>query len=328
MKHGRLILTLLVAHASVVAAGPDDTAEAALKHANAAFKAGRIHEACDAYATADRLAPDADTEHSLATCYEQDGKPVSAARVYRALADRESDPGRKNLALAHAHRLEANAPKLRFAINPMPAGLVVKVDGMAVSATEDALVDTGPHEVIATAPGYEGHASAPVDRDRAIVDVIIRMEPRAEPAAPPAPALAPAATPEPAPAAAPAMPAMTAEPTATADHRKRNGYIAGGAGVAVLIGSAVVFAVSSSKFDDVHKRCPDDTCASPGDLSSARSTLSDGHTLRGVSIGMGIGGALLVAAGGYLVVTAHHGESPVSLQLDKGRAGMAYTVRF
>jgi hypothetical protein len=305
-------ILLLVTISSVAFA---DDADSAFQRGQSAMKAGRVHEACDAYAKSEQLAARAETEVALASCYEQDGKPASAARMYRAAGQ-----------AAKAAKLEARAPKLRFAISPTVPGVIVKVDGVVVSATEDALVDTGPHEVIATAPGFAGHASAPVDREKAILDVIVRMEPVAEPAPAPA-APAPAKT-EPAPAAPAPEAAPTAMPTAEhADHRKRNGIIVGAVGLGALVGAAVMFAESSSKFDDAQKLCPAQTCANNADLAKGHSLLSDGHTLRGAAIGTSIAGALLVAAGTYLWMTPHR-ETGVAVQLDRSGGGVSYTARF
>jgi hypothetical protein len=320
MKTTFLIATTLLVTAGIASA--DESAADALKRGHAAYKAGRIHEACDAYATSEKLAASTDTETSLAACYEQDGKPVAAAKLYR-----------KAGSAAKAAKLEARAPKLRFAVKQVP-GLKIMVDGVEVPATEDVMVDTGPHEVTATAPGFVGHASAPVDREKAIVDVIIRLEPVAEPApAPPAPAPAPAPQSEPAATAAPAPMAAPAQPMADmhdepTDHRKRNGIIIGAVGVAALATAGVMFAVSSSKFDDEHSLCPNSMCANTDDLAKAHSLLDDGHTYRGLSIGMGIGGVVLAAAGVYLLVTPHHEESHMTVQVDHTGGSVGYTARF
>jgi hypothetical protein len=320
-------LTALVLHAGVALA--DDTAESALARGKVALKAGRIHEACDAFEASSKLDARIDTELSLASCYAQDGKPITAARLYRRLADKDSDASRRQSSIAKAAKLEASAPKLRFAINPMPAGLVIKVDGVEVPATGDVLVDQGPHEVIATAPGYAGHASAPVDRDRVIVDVIIRMEPVAEAA--PAPAA-------PAPMQAPTTPAPAAEPTGAAtttmdmhehaDHRRRNGMILGGGGVALLAGAAVLWHLSSNKFDEEHALCPMSRCATQADLDHAHSLLSDGRALRGTSLGLGIGSGLLLIAGGYLLLAPHERDTRISFQVQPSGAAIGYTASF
>ena len=320
MKYAFLFIVLC--YGGVAAA---DDARAAFERGQAAFKAGRIHEACDAFAASEKLAPSVETETKLADCYERDGKPVSAARLYRKLADADTSVDRRKAASAKATKLEARAPKLRFAINPLPAGIVVKVDGEVVTHTEDVLVDTGPHEVVATAPGYEGRASAPVDREGAILDVIVRMEPVAEPTPTPAPAPAPrakAVVVEPAP-----MRAATDERmlTKTTGHRRRNGIIIGAVGLGMLVGGGVTFAIGESKLDDYRTLCPDARCGNDADLAAANSSISDARTLRGVSLGMGIGGGVLLVAGTYLVLT---GSSHVAVQADSTGASVAYTARF
>jgi len=332
MKHTLFITAIVVAHGGLASA--DETADSALKHAQAALKAGRIHEACDAFATSEKLAANVDTEIALAACYEQDGKPMSAARLFRSTADKDTNLERRKTSSAKAAKLEARAPKLRFAINPLPPGLIVKVDGVEVSSTADAPVDTGPHEVVATAPGYEGHASAPVDRERAIVDVIVRMEPHAEPAPTPAPTPAPAPAPAPVPPPTTVTPAVaTPSPIVTqtepsVDHRKRNAYIIGGAGVGMLVVAGILYEASSSKFDDEHALCPRSQCKNSVDLAKAQSLISDSRTLGGVSIGMGIGGAVVIGAGVYLLLTPHKQETHVAVQLDHGGGSLGYVGRF
>src|SRR5262245_53557621 len=128
---------IFIAAALLLPAGialADDTADSALARGKAALKAGRIHEACDAFEASAKLDARIDTELSLASCYAQDGKPMPAARLYRSVAAKDSDAARRQSSIAKAAKLEASAPKLRFAINPMPTGLVIKVDGIEVPA--------------------------------------------------------------------------------------------------------------------------------------------------------------------------------------------------
>jgi hypothetical protein len=316
----KLLLVTLLAYAPLASAEPGETAQAAAARGRAALRAGHVHEACDAFATSDQLAASADTEVRLAACYEQDGKPASAARMYRRAADKDASAARRKTSLAKAEKLEARAPRLHFTIRPDPPGLVVRVDGDEVSATEDALVDTGPHEVVATAPGYEGHASAPVDREGTTLQVIVQLVPTDEAPSPPPVAPAPAPVAEPAPRPWMDVPAP--------GHRTRNGIILGAAGLGVLAGAVIAYEAGSNRFDDAATLCPGQVCASDADLRKGHSLLSDGRTLRQVSIGMGIGSAVLLVAGGYLLVTGHHEEAHVAVQVDHTGAGVAYTARF
>ena len=121
---------------------------------------------------------------------------------------------------------------------------------------------------------------------------------------------------------------MTTTEIVSTDHRKRNGIIVGAAGVGVLVGSAVLYGLSSSKFDDEHTLCPDSKCANNADLAKAESLLSDGRTYRGFGIGTSIGGGLLLVAGGYLLFAPHKEESHVALHVDHDGAGIAYTTGF
>ena len=114
----------------------------------------------------------------------------------------------------------------------------------------------------------------------------------------------------------------------TPDHRKRNGYIVGAVGLGLVAGAVVTFVLSSNKFDDEHSLCPSSMCGSSADLDRAHSLLDSGHAYRGVSIGLGIGGVLMLAASGYLLMTHPTEETHVSLTVDHQSAGFAYTGRF
>jgi len=329
MSHTKLFIAM-IALGGVASAQSDDGTES-FKRGQALLKSGRVHEACQALEASDRAAPSVDTELALASCYEQDGKTVAAARVLRSVADTDPNVSRRTASIAKAAKLEARAPKLRFAIDPVPAGLVIMVDGVEVPRAGDVPVDLGPHEVVGTAPGYRGHASAPVDREKQILDVVLRMEPTGEATKPAPAAAAPeAAAPSPEAAAATTSPAPAGpiDQPESPDHRKRNGIIVGASGVAVAVGAAIVWGLSSSKFDDEHKLCPMSSCASNADLAKAHSLLDDGHNLRGVSIGMGVAGAALIGAGAYLLLTPHKQESRVSVHVEPGGAGVAYSARF
>src|SRR6185503_2100761 len=77
-----VISAALLAHAAV--AWADESAAESYKRGRAELKAGRIHEACRAFETSLKLEAKLDTEIALAGCYEQDGKPLSAAKLYRS----------------------------------------------------------------------------------------------------------------------------------------------------------------------------------------------------------------------------------------------------
>jgi hypothetical protein len=333
----RSILIIAILAGASVAAAETETADQAFKRGKAAQKAGRITEACAAFESSVKLdGKNVDAQLALAGCNEQDGKLMSAAKLYRAIAELDSTAARREKSLLLAAKLEARAPRLRLSFTPKVEGLTVTVDGLTVSPTADVYVDLGPHEVVATAPGYAGRASAPVDRERAIVDVIVRLETVAT-----APAPAPEAKPAPEPAAPAPAPAATPPPATTevqadtsADvvprksNRKRNGIIVGAAGVGMLVGAAVLFKSSSDKFDEEQALCPMSRCRTEADLERAEELISQSRTRRGISIGMGIGSAALLGIATYLLVTDDRNEPAVAVSVDRGGASVAYTLRF
>lgn len=336
--------TTLATGIGTAVAQPAETADAALRRGQAALKAGRVPEACQAFEVSDRVEPNLDTKFALASCYEQDGKLATAARLYLRIAEDDQRPARRKEAADKADKLQTKAPRLRFAINPRPEGLSIEVDGAKVATTGDVRVDLGPHTVVATAPGFEGKASVAIDRPGKIVDVIIRMQPKQDAAPPPAPA---PVAPAPAPVAPIPQPAITPPPASPVEtqpapmaastaetsegggnHRRRNGFLVGGAGLGLAVGSAVLMGLAASKFSDESDLCPNATCANSLDLKRADALLSNGKTMRGIGIGLGAGGVALIAVGTYLLATSGGHADHVSVQMTRDSGGLAYTGQF
>ena len=323
-----VVTSALLGHAAIAWA---DTAEAAYRRGKAALKAGHVHEACGELDASDKLEAKVETELNLAACYAEDGKPVSAARLYRAVAAKDDIGDRKKTAIDKATKLEAKAPKLRLTLSQRPAGLAIMVDGAPAPLSGDIPVDAGPHEVVATAPGFEGHASAAVDKDRAVVDVIVRMEPKAEPIAPtptltpvgptPAVTVMPDATPAP-------MPMQTLEMQPSHDHRKRNGAVLGAVGIGALVTSVIFFEAGQAKFDQEHALCPNATCRTTPEVNFYNQLRGDARDDRAWTIGMGIGGVALVGVGVYLLVSPHTEEPRMSVTVGHGNAELTYTSHF
>lgn len=340
MKPTRLVVLLSVAGGiGVAVAQPDETAASAFKRGQAALKAGRVHEACAAFEASDKLAAAIATELALADCYEQDGKLVAAARVFRSAADKDTNAARRKKTLDKAAKLDSRAPKLHVVVIPRVDGVKIKVDGVEVAATGDVQVDLGPHEIIATAPDYEGKNLTAVDREGDVVEVSVHMERRAGIAPPEKPAPEP-----PPPVHAPVEQAPPSQPTTrppptteskppsdvshASGHRRRNGAIIGLTGAVVLVGAAVLDGISIGKFHDEHALCPGYLCANNADTAKANSLRDDGRSLRAASIGMGIGGAAIFAVGAYLLATPGHREVPVAVRATAHGGDVSYTLRF
>ncbi len=326
MTKTTILLASSLLGASIASAQPSETAEAAAKRGTAEMRAGRVHQACEAFEISENLSAAPATELALATCDEQDGKPIAAARYYRLHAKQDTDAKRKRANLARADALEAKAPKLRFAVHPSPPGLVIEVDGTEVPITGDVMVDVGPHDVRATAPGYEGHAAAPVDRDKQVLDVIVRMEATgsAEPAPPPPVNAAP-----PSDAVVPTSATMTNLPPPESDHRKRNGLIVGAVGIGALAAAGILVATSEHQFNNEHTICPDSRCLNQADADKANNQRDTARLERGLAIGAGAAGVVLVVAGIYLIATHERiADAPIALQVNHDGGGIAWTGRF
>src|SRR5437763_6757202 len=100
-------LAILAAVLFAPALASADSADSLYKDGQAAMKAGRVDEACQKFEASDKADAKLDTELALADCYEQDGKPVAAAKLLRATADKDSNADRKKKSTDKATKLEA-----------------------------------------------------------------------------------------------------------------------------------------------------------------------------------------------------------------------------
>ena len=301
-----------------------------------ALKAGRIREACQAFEASVKLKPQPETQLSLANCFEQEGKLLSAANLYQALAESDSNVARRKSSSAKAIALDARAPKLRFAISPRPAGIVIKVDGVTVASEGDVKTDLGSHEVVVTAPGFEGRATASLDREGKAVDVVIRMKPVATEAVATPTESKPddGVTRPPAPETNEgAATALTTKPDAmlparASSSRRTYGVVLGATGLGLLAGSGVMLGIASSKFSDQSDLCPNATCANPTALARANALRSNGTVYRNIGIGVGIGGAALLVTGAYMFFTGAKEAPPVTVELNGQSTGLVYAGHF
>jgi hypothetical protein len=323
----QIVTAALLVHAAIAGAD-DETAAAAFKRGQAALKAKQVREACEAFTTSQRLEPKIETELALADCYGRDGKPATAARIYRSAAENDKNAARAK----KSAKLEAKAPKLHFTLGNRPDGMVIKVDGVDVAATADLPVDYGRHEIVASAPGFDdARVSAEPDGSEAIVEVrLLLLRTQSKPVPPVEVKQEP--TPEPKPEQPEAQPQpMTTRITMTdvqPSHRRRNGIIIGAAGLGLVATAGVFLGVAASKFSTERDLCPNATCANPTDLARAEALLDNGTTLRGIGIGVGIGGVALMAVGGYLMFTTPRETPRVSAQVTNDSTALTFSGSF
>lgn len=147
---GAFTLVALAALGPTARADTDAAAaEALFRSAKDAFAAGRVDDACRAFAESQRLDPGTGTLLNLAVCHERQGQLARAwsefieARAQAALVQRTD-----RVALADAH-IGAIEPRLaRVVVTGLPAGATVDLDGIvvgAVAAGDRLPVDPGQH---------------------------------------------------------------------------------------------------------------------------------------------------------------------------------------
>jgi hypothetical protein len=159
------IIAAIVAAAGPAHAQSNDLkglAEQLFTQARNLIKADKWAEACPKFEASLNYDPVLGTRLNLAACYEHVGRLASAWSLYREsseLAKQVGDEKRRAYALKQASALEPRLAKMTISVpDSSPVGLVVTRDGTQIdtSALNIALyVDAGPHELKASAPGFE-----------------------------------------------------------------------------------------------------------------------------------------------------------------------------
>jgi hypothetical protein len=211
-------------------------------------------------------------------------------------------------------RLEALSKRvghLRLALSShAPEGADVRVDGKSVPASGDLVLDPGGHHVEATAPGvapFESNITLP-EGGSASLTLFLDPPPTAPPLRPPA--------------------GPSEEPrTRTAHGSGRTwGWLAIGAGGALLAGSVVSFVLRENDINIANRDCPGGAC--PGAINPEAQAATNRARVEG-PLGLGLGAAGLVAAGVgvYLVVSAPSDASAWTLGPAAWRGGAGLELR-
>jgi PEGA domain len=156
-------VSLVVALAAVLASAAPAAAQSRRAAAEASFRkgkalmgAGKIADACSAFAESQKLDPQLGTEYNLAVCYEKVGKLTSAWVDYNELAAKDTNPGRRADSARRAKRLEPRLTKMVLKVAQQVPGLTVTQDGADVTVLVgvETPVDAGTYQFKASAPGY------------------------------------------------------------------------------------------------------------------------------------------------------------------------------
>jgi hypothetical protein len=347
-------LVILVIGAVVLAAAPlavaqpapavERTAEDNYNRGRDLMKASRYQDAAAAFEVSQKLDPAWGTLYNLAQCYEHIGKLASAQAIYRDLARPDSFPrgpsvplerdraGRKD-AGQRADALDKRVPKLRLTLAAPPPGVAVTLDGSDATRLigSERPVDLGAHKIHASAPGHgDFETTATIADEAKTVSVAIEL------AASPPPRVVDAGD-KPAvvddrglaPGGSAAQPAVQTPPSelvaAPRSPRKTYGVVVA-AGGGVLVATGLVFGqLASGKWKDAQDACENRICADAAALNAG--AVSEGRSRATASTVLVIGGAVAVAAGAVLYLTAPRARAMSAwLTPRAGAGGLAVTL--
>ena len=270
---------------------------------------GNYREGCPKLLASYAMVQKLGTLLNLADCYERSGKTASAwVRFTEAatIAERAGQQERAEFARTHAAAL---APRLSRMIvtapSPAPEGLEVRRDGIVVDAAvfgEAVPVDPGPHALEARAPHqrtWTANVDIEPDAKAPRTVAIPAFEADLAAVAGPGPGAGAGALEGP-PVNVPAA-GNDGSSSSSGDGQRTWAFVLGGVGAAGLAASVVGGLVARSQYARSNDSggCVSDVCTQRGldDRSKAGTTA-------GVSTGLFIGGALLLATGVILYLTS------------------------
>ena len=278
------------------------------------LKAGDWDGACSKFETSFTLNPTASILLNIARCHEHQGKLTLALSDYEnALVLNRETVGEKRkkeldkVASEGLESVQARVPRLRILVLHLPPGLKLMRDGkdLPVGALgEPLLLDPGPHEIVAMAPGFVPEKSTTTLEEGQAVDVLLELKraPLLFPSAPPAP---------------PARPPLSGVPTWAWVSTAGAGAVMTGVGVSFLVdGHAAVTIIDSE--------CPVKSGIADCPRTKPRSEVASLNSRKNMGHAAGalltpIGGALLV--GGVMI-----GLVKTRLGRDQGKENVSLPV--
>ena len=295
-----VLLTMAQGVLAQPSADGEAKALALFKEAVAALDKQDFASACPRFEAAMKLFPSPSTQINIAKCLEHDGKIASAWAAYQrvlVLNHGTTDPTRRaaldQVARSRSESLEASLPRLRIVATGAPPGLrVIEGPQELPSATFGIALptDPGPHELVASAPGYEDlHITVTAEKGKQ-ADVPIVLKPvtaKAVEIAPPPPRPIPEIPrPKPQPQPARSAPAWA--------------WASGGLGIVALGIGAGFGGLALGKQSAMATACGGQfpRCRSDATTMSNVRGLEDArNTDRGVFIGLAAAGVVGIGAG-------------------------------
>jgi tetratricopeptide (TPR) repeat protein len=320
IRYARVLasIAVVVAVSSRVRAGEPSTA------ALADFEDGRRLEQAGDYAAAiarfqesERLAPSVGTELNLGSCFEQEGRFASAARMYQQGADRAEASGETKRATGAKKRAAAiaeRASSLQIEVEDPASDLELFLDDERVDPkmwSTPQPIDGGPHRVRCVAPGrapWSAEVTIGPERDRARV-AVSRLESLAVEPEP-----IPVAKPEAGPVGGSPPPVPVQGAAAFPAPNWSVSRIVGAATASVGVVGIAIGAYSGleaiSQWNRRQAACPKNVCNEAGDAYG-----QDAKTSAAVATVGFIAGGVALAAGVALFVLAAPRKSATSVRV-------------
>jgi hypothetical protein len=294
-------------------------AEALFREGKALLDRGQVDAACEKLAASQQLDPSSGTLLNLARCHERQGKTATAWAEFLAAARMAETQGKPDRVVEAKKRAAALEPTLSYVVVTVAkpvAGLTIERNGSALDPRtlgSRIPVDPGPHEIVASAPGFQTAkleitiGKGPEVRNLAIPELHEAPKPAPAIVAPSAPpVVAPSAPPVVAPSAsspavekARAAPAATSSAAAAPDRRApptanhTAAYVLGGIGGAALVVGGTFGVLAMSAYSNAKDECPTKTGCSGAAMTDHDSAVT---RARIADIGIGVGVAGLAAA--------------------------------
>lgn len=326
---GILVAVSMIVGRAYAQSASGSIAEQLFEQARELARANRWADACPKFEASLRYDPALGTRLNLAACYEHIGKLASAWTLYREsidLAKKADDTRRRDYAAGKAAALEPRLARLTItAPATPPAGFAVTRDGTSIEpgALGVALyIDAGPHEITASAPGFEVFAKTVAILDgkaEAVAIPPLTRKPDASVATGDETGIEPTDRP--------------GKPVAPRSRTRLYTAVgAGGVGV-VALGVGVVFgAKARSTYGEATALCGDDLLCNSENYPRSRELVSDARSTATLSTVLVIGGVAAIAAGAVVYLTVPRAAERATARLvpviHGGGTGLAIEGRF
>ena len=274
----------IVLAASPAVADPRAEAVALFDQGIKDMRAGRLDKACPALQASLDLVKDSGTKGALARCHGLAGRPASAWLLWRELADTAPTAELRADAKAQAARLEPRLPRYTIRVASPAPGLVIQINGRAVSAKVPVAIPIDPGKLTVIASERDGDRVVTHTWKReytAVEGETLTIE-------------IPALTRRPDPVAAPPAAPPSGRSDALADRRRTRHLIAvvlGGVALGAAGGGTAFGLDARSKYRDAKRLCggvvaqciPDQVAASQARVDAARTSATRSNILFGAA---------------------------------------------